>query len=256
MKFIVQTINSHIVHDFAFGLVNSMDILNLDEHLRGEKKSVVVRHEGCDFSGITDPNEFIPVGSVEFVSAFLKTFYPKAEGALKPLNVPEELFPFAGREIANVICREDFEPFWKYDKVYAKDIDTIKDQFNGLYTDIYDNYESKDFRHFQVSEVINIESEWRVFVFQNRFLDCRNYSGDCFKFPNPGRIMDMIKAYSPSAPAAYTLDIAVTENGETVVVECHRFFSCGLYGFWNSNLLPYMFSQTWFEMKNGLKTQY
>lgn len=46
---------------------------------------------------------------------------------------------------------------------------------------------------------------------------------------------------------AQTIDHKVVHDS---VVECHRFFSCGLYGFNDPAVLPYMFSQAWFEIKN------
>lgn len=252
MKFLAQTRNGKIIHDFVFALNEAMYYQEVLAGFMSQDKPILVRHDGCDFSGIDNLDDYTPVGSIDFVSAFLRTFYPKAENMLRPLNVPEELFPYAGREIANVICKDDFKPFWKYNEVYAKSIDEIKDQFNGLYDDIHGKNVAKDFRHCQVSEVIQIVSEWRVFVFQGQILDCRNYSGHFFVYPDPDRIIKMVKAYEPAAPAAYTLDVAVTTKGETVIIECHRFFSCGLYGFKDHKLLPYMFSQTWFQMKNNI----
>ena len=59
----------------------------------------------------------------------------------------------------------------------------------------------------------------------------------------------MVKVYDAAAPVAYTLDVAVTPEGKTVVIECHRFFSCGLYGFSDIAKYPKMLSQAWFQMK-------
>jgi hypothetical protein len=53
----------------------------------------------------------------------------------------------------------------------------------------------------------------------------------------------MIKAYK-SAPIAYTLDIGITDY-DTIVIECHDFFSCGLYGFANHAIYPNMLYK-WF----------
>ena len=62
-----------------------------------------------------------------------------------------------------------------------------------------------------------------------------------------------ILIYSNS-PHAYTLDVGVTENGETVVIEVHDFFSCGLYGFLRTDKLPYMFWRWYFYyVKNFMK---
>ena len=58
----------------------------------------------------------------------------------------------------------------------------------------------------------------------------------------------LVKAYGEAAPKAWTLDVAVTTDSKTVVLECHRFFSCGLYGFSDLRRIPKMYSQTWYEM--------
>jgi hypothetical protein len=55
----------------------------------------------------------------------------------------------------------------------------------------------------------------------------------------------MTQAYK-SAPVAYTLDVGVNNDG-TFVIECHDFFSCGLYGFAKLDILPPMFSQWYHE---------
>ena len=103
----------------------------------------------------------------------------------------------------------------------------------------------------QVSQLIDIESEWRVFVFHGEIKHLANYSGNCTIFPSVERIKEMIKCYqSAGAPIAYTIDVGITSDEKTVVIECHRFFSCGLYGFNDYSVIPYMFSQTWHEMKS------
>lgn len=242
MKFLLQTINKKLVHDFTF------ELTRCEEYHKWIEDPITLRyHEGVDFSQIKHPDFYVPVGSVEFVSNYLKTFYPEASKALVPLNVPEVLFPFAGRNIVNVNNPEDWDKFSDYALVFAKSLDTIKHPQNGFFG-------LPDFarcKGFQVSEPIDLMSEWRVFVFQDSILDCRCYQGNHFAYPDPQVIKNMVSAYmlSGTAPKTYTLDIGVTIKGETVVVECHRFFSCGLYGFSQPNIYPAMLSQEWFEMK-------
>lgn len=250
-RFLCQTMGGRTVHD----LVREVEDSQAYSEWAGDPFGIAYR-EGTDFNGLKEnPKVLTPIGSVEFVSAFLRTFHPEAESALKPLNVPEELFPFAGRRIANIWNRDDFLMFRDgipgfqvtRPDLYRKSNDKIKSDLNGPV--IYP-YDSTDFRGFQVSETIDILSEWRAFVFRGRIRDLRNYSGDFMVFPDPERIRAMADAYGAKAPVAYTLDVAVTGKGETVIIECHRFFSCGLYGFSDHRLIPPMLSQTWFEMKN------
>ena len=240
MKFLIQTINKRIVHDFTF------ELTRCEEYYKWLGDPITLRRqEGMDFSKIKNPDHYVPVGSVEFVSAYLNTFYPDAKKALEPLNVPEVLFPFAGRSITNVRTPEDMIPFNDSALVFAKSLDRIKAPENGFIgLPTFDRV-----KDFQVSKPIDFMSEWRVFVFQDTIRDCRCYLGDQFAYPDPETIKRMVSAYK-DAPKAYTLDVGVTTKGETVVIECHRFFSCGLYGFSQQNIYPAMLSQTWFEMKN------
>jgi len=72
--------------------------------------------------------------------------------------------------------------------------------------------------------------------------------------PNIKLIENMIKDYTDS-PMSYTLDVAVTENNETCLLEVHPFVSCGLYGFADYRLLPTMFTTgyNWFKEESIVK---
>lgn len=248
MKFIVQLFEGKIVHDFTFELIKSQEYF---EWMNDPFEIIYVEKDiPLD---LENPDEYIPVGSVNFVSDYLNIYYPDSKDALKPLNVPECLFDFAGRWINNVYGPEDMCIFdhqrllhGTCKKLYRKSLTTIKDKTNGLYE--YINSQNPFFG-YQVSEEIDIESEWRVFVFHNEILYIANYSGDCTMFPDIDTIKKMVNIYKGEAPVAYTLDVGI-RNGVTIIIECHRFFSCGLYGFNNLAKLPVMLSQTWYEMKN------
>lgn len=81
-------------------------------------------------------------------------------------------------------------------------------------------------------------------MYNNKLVGLQNYSGEFDIFPNVNKIKEMISVYN-SQPVAYTLDVAITEGNDTVIIEVHDFFSCGLYGFSDHKILPYMFSN-WF----------
>lgn len=242
-RFLVETFRGKVIHDFVFQLTLAQPYhgwLNEFFTIRG--------HEDNGFDDIKAPDKYVPVGTVKFVSEYLRHFYPERKEALRPLNVPETLFPFAGRKIVNVWCAEDYAPLQGVKDVYVKSMDTIKDPWNGPKYNIPGEYEWKDFRHCQVSELIDIASEWRALVFHNDILYVANYGGNPLLFPDAGAIREMTKAYAGEAPVAYTLDVAVTGSGDTAVIECHRFFSCGLYGYNDHQRYPVMLSQAWKEM--------
>src|SRR5690606_4461623 len=98
--------------------------------------------------------------------------------------------------------------------------------------------------NYQISDIIEIESEWRAFIYNKNLVGLQNYSGRFDVFPDVEKIKAMINHYK-SQPIAFTLDVAVSCD-KTVIIEVHDFFSCGLYGFSEHKYLPFMFSR-WFH---------
>lgn len=232
MKFLVQKINNEIVHDFSFTLIEAIKYRNWYNNSDEDKIIYTNDVKPCFIECA------VPVGSVEFVSYYLKTYFNKNT---KPINVPEELYFFADRKI--IVGNEDF---YRIEQCFAKSHDRIK-RFSGII--------NRDYKlepgEYQFSDIINIDSEWRCFVFENKLVGLQNYSGDFTKFPNLITIEQMISIYSKIAPVAYTLDIGINHlndnrTNNTFVIEVHDFFSCGLYGFSDLKLLPLMFYR-WFN---------
>lgn len=251
MNFLVQKIAKKLAYDFTFELIQAKDYYDwmgkesLDiRYLNTDGASV----DGDIFKRIASPDKYIPVGSVEFVSAYLRKFYPDSVEALKPLNVPEELFPYAGRTIANVHDADGMKAFANGGLLYRKSLNTIKDTANGPFQPKH----VSECIGFQISEPVDIQSEWRVFVFHDQVQYIANYSGDCLQFPDRFEINRIVEAYKGHSPIAYTLDVGVgcgRFQASTFVIEVHRFFSCGLYGFSDHQRIPKMLSQTWHQMK-------
>jgi hypothetical protein len=227
MHFLIQTIDGEIKHDFSFTLLEAIRYQNC---YRNEQV--------CRFT-LTDSvkpeqnfrKSVIPVGSVEFVSNYLEKHLN-----LKPVpwNVPELLFPFAGRQIFNGTHTTPRDR-----KCFVKSNDTIKG-----FSDFVDPGTILPAGNYQFSTEISMDSEWRCFVYWNDLVGLQNYSGDFTLFPDVNRIKEMIKDFY-RAPVAYTLDVFVNSEG-TFVVEVHDFFSCGLYGFAVLRILSNMFAG-WFN---------
>ena len=219
MKFLIQTIGGRVKHDFSFTLLESIEYQNW---LRNDKSI-----EFCLFDEPTIPNH-IPIGSVEFVSKYINDFYGLI---LKPKNIPIELMDinWTGRNVINGTEKDIVG------EKFVKSNDKIKS-----FTEICKNAPEGN---YQISDLINIESEWRSFVYQGKLVGLQNYSGAFDVFPNVEKIKSMIKAYK-TQPIAFTLDVGICDN-ETIIIEVHDFFSCGLYGFSDHKILPFMFSK-WF----------
>ena len=221
MKFLIQLIEGDIRHDFSFALIEAKRYHNW--LYPNEEFEVVMVNDGS-IGG------FVPIGSVEFVSGYLFDHYGLV---VTPRNIPEELLDinWTGRKVING-TQEDISGI-----KFVKSRDKIKG-----FTEICDSAPNGN---YQISDVIDIQSEWRAFVYNHRLVGLQNYSGEFDIFPDVEKIRKMIQVFK-TQPIAYTLDVGVS-NGNTVIIEVHDFFSCGLYGFSDYKILPYMFSRWFYE---------
>ena len=62
-----------------------------------------------------------------------------------------------------------------------------------------------------------------------KVLDIKNYSGNPWVLPDRSLVEDMAKTAGDLLKAC-TVDVMVTDDGETALVEVHNFISCGSYG--------------------------
>lgn len=208
-----------MLHDFSFTLIESCRYQNW----KNNDNAIKIR-----FTDEKSYANYIPIGSVEFVGNYLLKYYGIVP---KPINIPPELLgeKFTGRTVFNGTEKDVIG------EKFVKSNDKIKS-----FTEICS---AAPIGNYQISDIIEIESEWRAFVYNKNIVGLQNYSGKFDVFPNVNTIKDMILEYE-SQPIAHTLDVAIV-GGKTVIVEVHDFFSCGLYGFANHNILPFMFSR-WF----------
>ena len=257
MKFLVQKIDGRLCFDFCRELVAS------NEYYKWRGIPFVIKYAATVVPELMHPEKYVPVGSVEFVRGYAERYYPGVKEGMKPLNVPEPLLPFAGRQIYNIPAECDREAEnrlisrFRTKNLYVKNNSVIKHPDNG-YFDIdkeYNNSENgRDLHGCQVSGIrYDVLSEWRVFVYENKIQQVCYYDGDPLVFPVPERIKEMVEAYKDTAPIAYTLDVynvhvAGSFDIQTHVMECHRFFSCGLYGFADYRVFPYMLYREWQEI--------
>lgn len=225
MKFLIQTIGGEVEHDFSFTLLESIRFQNWISPNSIEHNLIPTDNT---------PSGYIPIGSVEFVSNYLK-YHHNIE--VTPINIPIELmgYEWTGRKVINGTEQDIIG------EKFVKSNDKIKS-----FTQIC---ESAPKGNYQISDLIDITSEWRAFVFEGKLVGLQNYSGEFDCFPNVSRIKEMISEYK-SQPVSFTLDVAVGDVG-TVIIEVHDFFSCGLYGFSEHKILPYMFSHWFFNKINN-----
>lgn len=178
--------------------------------------------------------DYIPVGDLKFVFSFLNYYYNIDN--LNPIEVPDIL-----RKDRYLKRRYEFikKKDIKYNQMaFIKDISTLKKFNYPGYIDKELNIPGNDDTLFLYSEFINIKSEYRIIVLDDEIQGIQFYNGDCTVFPNVKILREMINLYSLTKghARAYTLDIAITDKLDTVILEIHPFVSVGTYGYSNSNL--------------------
>lgn len=230
--FLIQTLNGRIVHDFAFHLIKAIESQNwirnetVYEYTLSES---ILGYPGC-----------VPIGSLEFVFDYLEAYYSVNKDQIKPINIPTSLQKeeFLGRKIS-YLQKKDIPTgsylFVKSNTQYKKLTDVIK-EMDSIPEDEY-----------LVSDVLEIDSEWRAFIQNGELLGIKHYVGDFEVFPDMEAVKRMIRAYD-HAPLSYTLDIGMVQ-GKCVIIEVHPFVSCGLYGFQDYKRLPIMMIQGFLHMK-------
>lgn len=99
----------------------------------------------------------------------------------------------------------------------------------------------------------DIKSEWRLYVYNNKIVDSRNYSGDFMVSPNYEYAMKIISNNIGKFPVAYTVDIGILNtqyNVRDVVIEYNDMWSIGNYGIPNDLYLR-MLKDRYFEIINN-----
>ena len=149
------------------------------------------------------------------------------------LDYPEELKSYLGRNIwkSHINTINSSPELWP---VFVKPV--ANKRFTGVVVrelkdligcgSYFDNYE------VYCSEVLDIISEWRVFVRYGEIISARHYKGDWRVHYNAEVIENAVDTYQKSgnAPAGYGIDFGVTKDGKTILIEVNDGYSIGCYG--------------------------
>lgn len=192
----------------------------------------------------------VPIGDIGFVREFSKKYlgidYPS------PMEIPKEMRGenYVGRKYKIVdkeALKNDGEPFsfFKYcskPKVQSfiscmdsERADKLKD---GLWV---------------VSEYVEIVSEYRVICLNGCIEGVQWYNGDVEIFPDINVVKQILKDYRTkvsNVSNAITIDIAITKDGRTLLLEMHPFSSCGTYGYMDRNLIK-LYEEGYKYIKSG-----
>lgn len=178
----------------------------------------------------------VPIGNLTFVQYFLREYYDIEH--LYPLEVPDILRKdkYLKRKY-QIMLGKDIPKIGRY---FVKGVDTLKDfSYSGDIMDLKHHAVVDANTLYQVSDEVDIISEYRVYVFNRKIVDIAFYNGDVTVFPDINLIKEMVALVSmqEDLPISYSLDIMVTKLG-TSIVEMHNFIAVGLYStLWGSDLL-------------------
>ena len=229
MKFLLQTM---------YGKINDVEVFNARDLIQNSR--TLNSYLLMDYTELkktnNDYSDWIPIGTLEYVRAWLKKY--KGIEEMKPIEVPEILREekYLGRSY-DIVSFEDLElKGYKF----IKDIDKLKQfSFTGDLGNLDKNDESIFIsQNYLISNVVDIMSEYRVFVSDMSIKAIQFYDGDCTVFPNVSLLREMVGKYYlvQDRPKSYTMDIAVLKNGRTIILEVHPVVSVGTYGYSSSEL--------------------
>lgn len=202
-----------------------------------------------DIEQSTGLEKSIPIGNIVFVEAWLNKYHNiKKEN---PIEIPKYLRTdeFLKREY-KIVKASELPMSGKY---FIKNIDTLKDftyagelMFISLDEMLKETASKNDYSKYLspdtnmiISNIFDIESEYRVYVIDGKIEVMSNYNGDATVLPDIGLIKKAVGLINLNEKwlKSYTLDIMVGNIG-TAIIEIHNFTSVGLYStLWGDNLL-------------------
>jgi len=240
-QFLIQSEHGIPLHDFGFQMIEACRYKNWFNDSSDYTYLLT-----DNFTFITKASEevsnFIPIGSIKFVHNFLKQYHNISE--LKPINIPKELRfdKYLKRECWFNNTKEFIVKIYNGEKLPVKKFIKSSQKVKH-FTEITDDLSIVPDGRYFFSELINIESEWRCFIYNKRLVGLQNYSGDFTLFPDLSIIYNSIYDYK-DCPWAYTLDVGINKEDGTFIIEIHNFYSVGLYGFADNRILPDMFEKS------------
>lgn len=81
-----------------------------------------------------------------------------------------------------------------------------------------------------MSDVVNFVSEWRCFIKHHALVGVKHYKGDWTISPSASQLEVAMTLGRKTMPDAYSLDLGVTSEGKTLLVEANEGYALGSYG--------------------------
>lgn len=160
----------------------------------------------------------------------VKSRLEQLEILIEDIDYPQELERFYGRKI----WKTDVQEIIHHAELWPVFLKPLEGKlFPGICVwserDFIGRFCNGEKLQVYCSELLNFEEEWRCFVRYGEILDIRRYSGTIGRNYDIKAVQKAVEGYL-TAPAGYAMDIAVTDHGETVIVEINDGYSLGSYG--------------------------
>lgn len=147
---------------------------------------------------------------------------------------PSELTPWLGRSVFKATVAEVYEMVENGRTLFVKPAYAQKKSFAGhlmvKFVDLIRMNHLPGETTVVCSEPVKFVSEYRFFMHkQHGALCAKHYAGDWKKVVDFDVADKCWKAW-PNSPVAYSLDLGLTDDGRTLLVECNDALSLGCYG--------------------------
>jgi hypothetical protein len=210
------------------------DFVYISKQALIERGYKVIPFDGSDMENTLlnksfNVDEDLIIGSVQATEAYFRI---NNISIPKSLSYPKSLKKYLGRDIVETTFGEldnNFPYFVKPSgqvKLFTGGV--IESKTHLGYLETFDKCKA-DTKVFK-SEVMEFVSEFRCFVLSGELKGIQYYLGDFTVFPDVNRIARMIASYN-DCPSAYTLDVGVSNDGKTYLVEVNDMWAIGSYGF-------------------------
>ncbi|MEX0285178.1 MAG: ATP-grasp domain-containing protein [Paracoccaceae bacterium] len=186
--------------------------------------------EDVEFDDLPLEREDIVVGGISYARrAFTRLGLEVAH--LDP--IPQALLPFAGRRIWQDTMGQVRSRVNAGETLFVKPAPDRPKSFDGAvlstFRDLIPTAHLADDLIVDCAEPVNFLSEYRTFIRHGDVISVRPYKGEPLVFPDPDMIRNVVAAFA-EGPAAYALDVGVTEDGRSLIVEINDAYACGAYG--------------------------
>ena len=202
-----------------------------------------------ELDGITEKG-LIPVGTIQFVTKYLQNAYGFEKE--NPIEIPEYLRTeeFLKRNYSIVAAEDiprtgtfflkDVSELKKFGQVITADYFITDEMFDDAPRDRFDlSFTFPKDHLYQVSDIFDIKSEYRVYVIDGEIECIAHYNGDATLLPDVNLIKKAVALITLNEKwlKSYTIDVMVGPKG-SAIIEIHNFASVGLYStIWDTDLL-------------------